>query len=105
MLLHSKPQDIQLVLLRMPVSETSLLKSKLKLLLVDHLPTLKDYLMILMTKLMLNNKCTVICLVETKPLVLKNKILDVEKSVKEHKLSEELKTILLLVNLPSKKLL
>ena len=89
----------------MPVSVTSLLKSKLKLLLVDHLPTLKDYLMILMTKSEMNKDSMLKCLAETKPPVPLKMNSELEKSLKVHLLLPEPKTILPLVNLPSKKLL
>lgn len=67
------------------------------------MPTLKDYLMNLKTKLELNKLLMLLCLPETK-LHAKLKIhSEPVKSLKEEVLFKELKTILPLVNLLLKK--
>jgi phosphohistidine phosphatase SixA len=102
-LCHSKPQEEDSVPSKKSASVTSLLKSKLKLLLVDHLPTLKDYLMNLKSKSEMNKLATPLCLPETKLLVLLKMNSELVKSLKEMPLLKEPLFILPLVNLHSKK--
>jgi hypothetical protein len=77
---------------KLPISEASSLRSKLKSKLVVHLILFMDYLMISKIKLLLNKENMQTCLKETKPLVLLNKNSELVKFLKVKPLSVPLKS-------------
>jgi len=81
---------------KLPISEASSLKSKLKLKLVVHLILFMDYLMIYKIKLTLNKENTLQCLQETKLPVLLNKNSELVKFLKVPPLSVLLQSTKLL---------